>query len=118
MAIKEWNFRVPRRCSKEPCCGWEPSLFNALRMDARRWGAENRHRSHLEAFVKFREGAAVLWFSDLHNYTRISDSAPHEEIIPFLNDYVGDRNGHPRTLTKDRTGWLRAPVIGSKLHVV
>jgi adenylate cyclase len=30
----------------------------------------------------------VLWFSDLHNYTRISDSAPPEEIIPFLNDYA------------------------------
>jgi adenylate cyclase len=30
----------------------------------------------------------VLWFSDLHNYTRISDSAPAEEIIPLLNDYA------------------------------
>jgi adenylate cyclase len=30
----------------------------------------------------------VLWFSDLHNYTRISDSAPPEEIIPLLNDYA------------------------------
>ena len=30
----------------------------------------------------------VLWFSDLRNYTRISDSAPPEEIIPFLNDYA------------------------------
>ena len=30
----------------------------------------------------------VLWFSDLRNYTRISDSAPPETIIPFLNDYA------------------------------
>jgi len=31
---------------------------------------------------------AVLWFSDLHNYTRISDSSPPEQIIPMLNDYA------------------------------
>jgi adenylate cyclase len=31
---------------------------------------------------------AVLWFSDLHNYTHISDTAPPEQIIPFLNDYA------------------------------
>ena len=30
----------------------------------------------------------VLWFSDLRNYTRISDSAPPQEIIPLLNDYA------------------------------
>jgi adenylate cyclase len=30
----------------------------------------------------------VLWFSDLRNYTRISDSAPPEQIIPLLNDYA------------------------------
>jgi len=30
----------------------------------------------------------VLWFSDLHNYTRISDTAPPEQIIPLLNDYA------------------------------
>jgi adenylate cyclase len=30
----------------------------------------------------------VLWFSDLRNYTRISASAPPEEIIPLLNDYA------------------------------
>ncbi len=30
----------------------------------------------------------VLWFSDLHNYTRISDSAEPEQIIPLLNDYA------------------------------
>jgi len=31
---------------------------------------------------------AVLWFSDLRSYTRISDSAGPEQIIPFLNDYA------------------------------
>ena len=32
--------------------------------------------------------AAVLWFSDLHGYTSISDTAPPDEIIPLLNDYA------------------------------
>ena len=31
---------------------------------------------------------AVLWFSDLHDYTRICDHARPEEIISFLNDYA------------------------------
>ena len=31
---------------------------------------------------------AVLWFSDLRGYTRITDSAPPEQIIPLLNDYA------------------------------
>jgi adenylate cyclase len=31
---------------------------------------------------------AVLWLSDLHGYTHISESAPPEEIIPLLNDYA------------------------------
>jgi len=31
---------------------------------------------------------AVLWFSDLRSYTRISDSAAPDEIIPLLNDYA------------------------------
>jgi adenylate cyclase len=30
----------------------------------------------------------VLWYSDLRNYTRISDTSPPEEIIPLLNDYA------------------------------
>jgi adenylate cyclase len=30
---------------------------------------------------------AVLWFSDLRSYTRISDTANPEEIIPMLNHY-------------------------------
>jgi adenylate cyclase len=31
---------------------------------------------------------AVLWFSDLRNYTKISDSAAPEQIIPLLNEYA------------------------------
>jgi adenylate cyclase len=31
---------------------------------------------------------AVLWFSDLRNYTRISDTSPPGHIIPLLNDYA------------------------------
>src|SRR5918994_1068173 len=31
---------------------------------------------------------AVLWYSDLRSYTRISDTMPPEQIIPFLNDYA------------------------------
>lgn len=31
--------------------------------------------------------SAALWFSDLLNYTKISDNAPPEEILPFLNEY-------------------------------
>jgi adenylate cyclase len=30
----------------------------------------------------------VLWFSDLRNYTRISDTSAPEQIIPLLNDYA------------------------------
>jgi adenylate cyclase len=32
---------------------------------------------------------AVLWFSDLRNFTGISDKAEPDQIIPFLNDYAG-----------------------------
>jgi adenylate cyclase len=31
---------------------------------------------------------AVLWQSDLHGYTHISETVAPEEIIPFLNDYA------------------------------
>jgi adenylate cyclase len=31
---------------------------------------------------------AVLWFSDLRGYTRISDTSAPEHIIPLLNDYA------------------------------
>jgi len=30
----------------------------------------------------------VLWFSDLRDYTRISDTAAPEQLIPMLNDYA------------------------------
>jgi adenylate cyclase len=32
--------------------------------------------------------SAVLWSSDLHGYTNISDNSPPEQIIPLLNDYA------------------------------
>ncbi len=32
--------------------------------------------------------SAALWFSDLANYTRISDTAEPDEIIPMLNAYA------------------------------
>ena len=31
---------------------------------------------------------AVLWFSDLRGYAKISDSAAPDQIIPMLNDYA------------------------------
>ncbi|WP_372053941.1 adenylate/guanylate cyclase domain-containing protein [Tistrella mobilis] len=31
---------------------------------------------------------AVLWFSDLRDWTRISGSLPPDQVIPFLNDHV------------------------------
>jgi adenylate cyclase len=31
---------------------------------------------------------AVLWYSDLRGFTRITDTAPPEQIIPLLNDYA------------------------------
>jgi adenylate cyclase len=32
--------------------------------------------------------STVLWFSDLRGFTRITDTAPPEHIIPLLNDYA------------------------------
>lgn len=32
--------------------------------------------------------SAVLWFSDLVNYTRISDNSEPSDILPMLNEYV------------------------------
>jgi adenylate cyclase len=31
---------------------------------------------------------AVLWFSDLRGYTKITDTAPPDQILPLLNDYA------------------------------
>jgi adenylate cyclase len=53
---------------------------------------------------------AVLWYSDLHGYTQISDTAPPEQIIPLLNDYadvvvsaVHERGGDVLKLVGDGT---------------
>ncbi|EWY36008.1 hypothetical protein N825_31800 [Skermanella stibiiresistens SB22] len=32
--------------------------------------------------------SAVLWFSDLQGFTRITDTVPPEQVIPLLNDYA------------------------------
>jgi len=40
---------------------------------------------------------AVIWFSDLRGYTKITDTAPPEEIIPLLNDYSAAVIGAIRT---------------------
>src|SRR5438046_9922499 len=32
--------------------------------------------------------SAVLWYSDLRGFTSITDHAPPQQIIPFLNDYA------------------------------
>ncbi len=44
-------------------------------------------QGRIERGVADRIGA-VLWFSDLRNFTRITDAAAPEQIIPFLNDYA------------------------------
>src|SRR5207248_10440628 len=31
---------------------------------------------------------AVLWYSDLRGFTRITDQAPPQQVIPLLNDYA------------------------------
>jgi adenylate cyclase len=44
-------------------------------------------RGHIERGVA-EKISAVLWFSDLQGFTRITDTAPPEQIIPLLNDYA------------------------------
>ena len=34
--------------------------------------------------------SAVLWFSDLQGFTRITDTAPPEHLVPLLNDYADE----------------------------
>jgi adenylate cyclase len=46
-------------------------------------------RGHIERGVA-EKIAAVLWFSDLQGFTRITDTAPPEQIIPLLNDYADE----------------------------
>jgi len=60
-----------------PACGSETSLFNALaRMRSARRADSNQRslqRSHLEAFVKFREGAVnALWNANLSDEQQLS----------------------------------------------
>jgi adenylate cyclase len=53
-------------------------------------GRDAGHRvlqGHIERGVAERI-SAVLWFSDLQGFTRITDTAPPTEIIPLLNDYA------------------------------
>jgi len=52
--------------------------------------------------------SAALWFSDLRGYTRITDTAAPEQIIPLLNDYadavvtaIHDRGGDVLKLIGD-----------------
>ena len=54
-----------------------------LGRDAGRRGLRGRIERGVADRIK-----TVLWFSDLRNYTRISETAPPEEIIPLLNDYA------------------------------
>ncbi|MGH6942676.1 MAG: adenylate/guanylate cyclase domain-containing protein [Geminicoccaceae bacterium] len=44
-------------------------------------------RGHIERGVAEKIGA-VVWFSDLQGFTRITDTAPPERIIRLLNDYA------------------------------
>ena len=44
-------------------------------------------RGHIERGVA-EKISAVLWFSDLQGFTRITDMTPPEQIIPLLNDYA------------------------------
>jgi adenylate cyclase len=44
-------------------------------------------RGHIERGVA-ETISAVLWFSDLQGFTRITDTTPPEQIIPLLNDYA------------------------------
>src|SRR5215212_9663845 len=44
-------------------------------------------RGRIERGVADRIGA-VLWFSDLRNFTRVADQVEPELLIPFLNDYA------------------------------
>ncbi|WP_275785871.1 adenylate/guanylate cyclase domain-containing protein [Pararhizobium gei] len=67
------------------------SLTRVSRTIAEVYLGEDAARQVLEGRIsrgKAERISAVLWFSDLQNYTRISDNLPPDEIIPFLNDYA------------------------------
>jgi adenylate cyclase len=44
-------------------------------------------RGHIERGVA-EKISAIVWFSDLQGFTRITDTAPPQQIIPLLNDYA------------------------------
>jgi adenylate cyclase len=44
---------------------------------------------------------AVIWYSDLRGYTKITDTAPPDEIIPLLNDYAAAVIGAVRSAGGD-----------------
>ncbi len=62
---------------------------------------------------------AVLWYSDLRDFTRITDRAAPEQVIPFLNDYaeavissIYDHGGDVLKLIGDGTLAIFAPASG------
>ena len=77
----------------------------------------------IERGVAERFGA-VLWYSDLRGYTRITDSAPPDQIIPLLNDYadvvisaIHAVGGDVLKLIGDGTlAMFREPDIGEATH--
>jgi adenylate cyclase len=68
--------------------------------------------------------SAVLWYSDLRGYTRITDTAAPDHIIPLLNDYadvvisaVHEAGGDVLKLIGDGTlAIFREPDIGEASH--
>jgi adenylate cyclase len=68
--------------------------------------------------------SAVLWYSDLRGYTRITDTAAPEQIIPLLNDYaevvisaIREAGGDVLKLIGDGTlAIFREPDIGEASH--
>jgi hypothetical protein len=53
---------------------------------------------------------AVLWFSDLRGFTRITDTAAPDQIIPLLNDYAANsfRAALSTTCSPIRSTWVRS----------
>jgi adenylate cyclase len=68
--------------------------------------------------------SAVIWFSDLRGFTKISDTANPGDIIPFLNDYaeaviesVHDAGGEVLKLLGDGTlAIFRSPALADACH--
>jgi len=68
--------------------------------------------------------SAVLWYSDLRGYTRITDTAAPDQIIPLLNDYadvvisaIHEAGGDVLKLIGDGTlAIFREPDIGEASH--